>query len=338
MKSVSSAISVIKLKKKCKNAAQQTDYKIPTNSENSSKDIQSNNKGVSVERINKSISKFWSSKKAIDYDISDSSYKEVELFKCITKYEHQLHDLLISSTQESSKPISAPAESTDNDILVTNFTRDLIEEEKRTDEQTFHKRWRKYIPKQKAMSSQLSGIIIQEELEQKIEFTSLKLPSSKHLNRKATKIMIKNRRMYSAPQSIKDIQQSEISESYKDITNSSKLNQKMIIGGWVYTLSELIDLKLEKNIVADRIQWKQAKLPSSNINQTARNSFTKKPSKLKQTSEFQKKPERSRPLNRFGTSDRKSIQSISDETKFFGKLINYKSRKVKVVVDNLGSS
>jgi len=100
----------------------------------------------------------------------------------------------------------------------------------------------------------------------------------------------------------------------------------------------LIDLKLEKNIVADRIQWKQAKLPSSNINQTARNSFTKKPSKLKQTSEFQKKPERSRPLNRFGTSDRKSIQSISDETKFFGKLINYKSRKVKVVVDNLGSS
>jgi len=114
---------------------------------------------------------------------------------------------------------------------VTNFTRDLIEVEKRTDEQTFHKRWRKYIPKQKAMSSQLSGIIIQEELEQKIEFTSLKLPSSKHLNRKATKIMIKNRRMYSAPQSIKDIQQSEISESYKDITNSSKLNQKMIIGG-----------------------------------------------------------------------------------------------------------
>lgn len=278
----SSVSTIIRFKKKFKDAALQTENEEASESPISVPKQTRNSSVESLVQVEKSMNKFESSKRPINYDVSMASFKEPEEFKCNNKYEKYLLDCIQSSREtffnDTLEPFAQTGTRRDSqtsnsvDTLSELFRQDfafdknlLKEEESRLKRQS-----EMYQQKRKIVTLHGCSLMFEDELDKPIKFMSSRLHRTKFMFQLSKRSVTKNRRMHSAPKSIKEIQLSEVSGSAKDVERKEKLSQKMVIDSNVYTLSQLLDFKFERGAVFDNAAWNTPNSPTRIKNQSAR--------------------------------------------------------------------
>ena len=221
----------------------------------------------------------WNSKsrQPSNYEISFSSFKESESFTPTNKFEQYLYNWIILTKKELNQNEQEIKENpTDDELKMYEESIDCIwesfisdffsqENELHFEEDILNEKSKQNIRNGKPIFLNDSNIMFEGDLDKRIKFISDRISKKKMYKQKWNTKISKNRRMYSAPQNIIEIQQSNLSNSAKDLMRFNKLNQKLIINGDVFILSQIIDRELQetKQIVYSENQWK---LPLANHN------------------------------------------------------------------------
>jgi hypothetical protein len=159
----------------------------------------------------------------------------------------------------------------DDDGLVDGFTTDLMREEANSEERALSHRCKPIHHNHKHTRMANFCILFDDDLESRIKFTSYKYAKTKLLSKPVKRLVAKNRRMHSAPQSIKNIIEAQLSNSAKEISRNAKMNQKMIIERVIYCFSELFEYKIGKEDVFAKHQLSQIQFNCLNKHNSARN-------------------------------------------------------------------